>query len=214
LRFAENTGRPFLFFSCFLFKALQAIPMSDYEKDFDCLMQSVCLGSEEAAWQIVDRYGEDIRQAVRRVLNYRLRPKFDSLDFVQLVWNSFFRVREKCDRFHRPEELVAYLLAMARNKVGMEIRRRLMSEKYNIRRELPFDVLRDEELWSHDPPPMDVAVAQERWENMLKKQPSHYRKIIQLRLQGYTFQDIGKAVHLDERSVRRFLQKLLDMNVL
>jgi RNA polymerase sigma factor (sigma-70 family) len=187
-------------------------PTTEYDNEFDTLMHSVCEGSEEAAWQIVDRYGDDIRRTVRRVMNYRLRSKFDSLDFVQLVWNSFFRVRDKCDRFHRPEELVAYLLTMARNKVGMEIRRRLASEKYNIRHEQSYDHLRDDEMWSHEPAPLDVAVAKERWEKLIKDQPQHYQKIIHLRLQGHTFQDIGKAVHLDERTVRRFLSKLLDLN--
>ena len=44
---------------------------------------------------------------------------------------------------------------------------------------------------------------------MLEGQPPRYRQIINLRLQGHTCKDIGKAVHLDERSVRRFFGKLL-----
>ena len=59
------------------------------------------------------------------------------------------------------------------------------------------------------PAPIDVAIAHEQWDQMLKDQPAHYRRIIHLRLQGHTCQDIGKAVHLDERTVRRFLKKLL-----
>jgi RNA polymerase sigma factor (sigma-70 family) len=166
-------------------------------------------GSEDAAWELVNRYGEEIRRAVRRVLNVKLRPKFDSLDFVQLVWKSFFRVRGKFDRFHRPEELAAYLVAMARNKVGMEIRRRLMTKKYNVRREQSFDRLRVADMAGRQPAPIDVAMARERWDQMLKGQPTHYQRIIQLRLQGHTCKDIGKVAHLDERTVRRCLKKLL-----
>lgn len=185
--------------------------MAEDENEFDTLMHSVCEGSEDAAWKIVQLYGDDIRKAVRRVLHAQLRPKFDSLDFVQLVWTSFFRVREKCDRFHRPEELVAYLSAMASNKVGMEFRRRFMSEKYNITHERSIQQLTNQEIVSSNPSPVDYAIARERWDCLLKDQPSHYRHIIHLRLQGYTFQDIGKTVHLDERTVRRFIQKLLQM---
>ena len=54
---------------------------------------------------------------MRRVLSPELRSKFDSLDFVQWVWLSFFRVRDKADRFERPEHLVKFLAGMARNKV-------------------------------------------------------------------------------------------------
>jgi DNA-directed RNA polymerase specialized sigma24 family protein len=131
------------------------------------------------------------------------------LDFVQIVWKSFFAARDNSNRFERPEELVAYLATMARNKVGMETRRRLASQKFNVRNEQCLGQQGCDDLSSQCPAPFDVAVAHERWENMLKDQPPHYRRIIQMRLQGYSFQDIGKSVHLDERTVRRFLQKLL-----
>jgi RNA polymerase sigma factor (sigma-70 family) len=183
--------------------------MAEYDDAFCSLMRCVSEGSEDAAWELVTQYGEDIHRAARRVLNTKLRPKFDSLDFVQIVWKSFFRVRDKCDRFHRPEELAAYLVTMVRNKVGMETRRRLMTEKFNVRKEQSFDPLRDDDMACRQPAPIDIAIAHEQWDQMLKDQPAHYRQIIHLRLQGHTCQDIGKAVHLDERTVRRFLKKLL-----
>ncbi len=183
--------------------------MAEYDDDFCNLMRRVSEGSEDAAWELVTQYGEGIRRAVRRVLNVKLRQKFDSLDFVQIVWKSFFRVRNKCDRFHRSEELAAYLVKMARNKVGMETRRRLATKKYNVRQEQSFDRLRAEDLACRQPAPIDFAIAHEQWDQMLEGQPAHCRRIVQLRLQGHTCQDIGKAVHVDERTVRRFLKKLL-----
>lgn len=184
--------------------------MEEYDDDFSKLMTSVGEGSEEAAWEIVTRYGEDIRRTIRRVLNVRLRPKYDSLDFVQLVWKSFFRVRDKCDRFQRSEELAAYLMKMARNKVGMESRRRLATKKYDVRQEQSYDRLPTKDMACRQPAPIDVAIAQEKWEQMLNGQPAHYQRIVQLRLRGHTCKDIGKTVHLDERTVRRFLKKLLN----
>jgi RNA polymerase sigma factor (sigma-70 family) len=177
--------------------------------EFCGLMRRIGEGSEEAAWELVTLYGEEIRRAVRRFLSTRLRPKFDSLDFVQLVWQSFFRVRGKCDRFHRPEELVAYLVTMTRNKVGMEARRRLATEKYDVRREQHFDLDEAPEIVSREPAPIDIAICHEQWEQMLEGQPEHYRQIIQLRLEGHTCQEIGRTVNVTERTVRRFLKKLL-----
>jgi RNA polymerase sigma factor (sigma-70 family) len=184
--------------------------MAEENDDFCRLMHRLDEGSEEAAWELVSRYGEEIRRGVRRTLNIKLRSKFDSLDFVQLVWKSFFRVPDKHGRFYRPEQLGAYLLAMARNKVGMETRRRLTTEKYNVGHEQSCSFLHAEDLASRQPAPIDVAIAHEQWDRMLKDQPPHYRQIIQLRLQGYTCQDIGKAIHVTERTVRRVLKKLLD----
>ncbi len=61
----------------------------DSQDSYRDLMYRVQEGSEDAAWELVQRYGGYVRRAVRRVLDRRLRPKFDSLDFVQLVWQSF-----------------------------------------------------------------------------------------------------------------------------
>jgi RNA polymerase sigma factor (sigma-70 family) len=186
--------------------------MVEQDSDFQSLVHRVREGSEDAAWELVNQYGDSIRRAVRRALNERLRSKFDSLDFVQVVWNSLFRARDKLDRFDRPEELAAYLVTMARNKVGMEVRRRLMTEKYNVGHEQSLDQLCDRGssgIPSRQPSPVDVAVAREQWDRLLQDQPPHYRQIIYLRLQGYTYQSIAEAVHLDECTVRRFLKRLL-----
>jgi len=186
--------------------------VADVSNEFRDLIRQAREGSEDAAWQLVDQYGEAIRRAVRRSLSKQLRPKFDSLDFVQLVWTSFFRVRNKLDRFSRPEELTAYLLTMARNKVGMEIRRRLMTDKYNVNRERALDCSDDREQAdqpNRQPPPIDVAIAREQWSRMLQDQPNHYRQIVELRLRGHTYRHIADVLNLDECTVRRFLKRLL-----
>lgn len=185
--------------------------MSEKKDDFCALMQRVCGGSEDAAWELVEQYGEAIRRAVRRALNKKLRPKFDSMDFVQMVWSSFFRVRDKLKRFRRPEELAAFLVTMARNKVAMEIRRRLLTKKYDLSREHSLDEPRMRkcgEIAGRQPLPAEVAIAREQLGRMVRGQPKHYRQIIQLRLQGCTYQDIAGSLHLAESTVRRFLKKL------
>lgn len=186
-------------------------PEGQPDRSFRELMQRVREGSEEAAWELVDRHGDAIRRAVRRSLNRELRTKFDSLDFVQIVWSSFFRARERMDRFDQPEDLVAFLVKMTRNKVGMEVRRRLMTEKYNLNRETSLEDLgavAPGELADRQPTPIDVAIARERWKQMVENRPQHYRQIIQMRLQGRTYRDIADSLHLAESTVRRFIKKL------
>ncbi|MGO8745189.1 MAG: RNA polymerase sigma factor, partial [Thermoguttaceae bacterium] len=112
-------------------------PMED--DDFHRLMQRVAEGSEEAARELVERYGESVRRAVRLAMNRRLRRMFDSVDFAQNAWGSFFRNRGRVERFETPQDLVQFLVCIARNKVIEEVRRRLGTAKSNLDRESALD---------------------------------------------------------------------------
>jgi len=185
------------------------MPRPDF--DFRDLMDQIRNGSEEAAWDLVDRYGERVRRAVRRSLNHQLRSKFDSMDFVQLVWSSLFRTRKQLTRFDQPDELAAFLVTMARNKVGMEVRRRLSTEKYNVNKEQSLEERRAEvrmDAVDPQPPPIEVAIARERWHRIVENQPEHYRKIVELRLRGNTYQEIADELGIAESTARRVLQRL------
>jgi len=186
---------------------------SDENKQFRSLLRRVRRGSEEAAWDLIQQYGEAIRRGVRRVLNKRMRSKFDSMDFVQVVWLSLFRAKDRLDRFQRPEELAAYILQMARNKVGLEVRRRLMTEKYNINREMRLPdrhVTTTPEPVDPAPLPDDIAIARERWDRLIEGQPERSRRIIKLRLLGRINREIAEELGIAEVTVRRFLKKLSD----
>jgi RNA polymerase sigma factor (sigma-70 family) len=187
--------------------------MIETNDHFQLLMSRVREGSEDAAWELVGSHGEAIRRAVRRALNERLRSKFDSLDFVQIVWNSFFRDRDRLEHFDSPEELARFLIAVAHKKVHIESRRRLRSDKYDVRRERPLDpsVEGGSDMPGRQPSPIEVAIAREQWDRLLQGQPDQYRQFVRLRLQGHTYQAIGEAFHLDARTVRRFFKKLLEM---
>src|SRR5438105_5224550 len=110
-------------------------PMSttQQETSFAGLMERVRDGSQDAAWEIIDRFGTQIKQVVRRRLHGLLRSQFDSADFVQVVWLSFFRHPDLIRTFSSPQQLASFLEVMARNKVADETRRRLYTNKYNLR---------------------------------------------------------------------------------
>src|SRR5436853_7788988 len=96
--------------------------MSEEQAEFERLMQGVRDGSPEAVRTLLDRYGPHVLRTVRRTLNPRLRTRFDSTDFVQDVWASYFTHNAGPRMFERPEDLVAFLGRMARNRVVEEFR--------------------------------------------------------------------------------------------
>src|SRR5262249_16443166 len=133
------------------------------DPNFAELMERVRAGSQDAAWELIDRFGWQIHRVIRRTLDLRLRSQFDSTDFVQNVWMSFFRHPEAIRNFSSPRELASFLMAMARNKVIDAGRRRLVREKHNVRR-LDAYANRSETVETvryPGPTPSAVAVARE-----------------------------------------------------
>lgn len=185
--------------------------MSHSVDDFHNLLRRVSEGSEEAARELVERYEDELRRAVRRSMNRRLRPKFDSLDFVQQAWASFFRHPENALRFDRPEELVAFLMKMGTNKTVMEGRRRLMTEKHNVNREVSLERARKEVMNIPDgsPSAIDMVTGQELHEQLVSGVPDRHREIVRRRLEGHTNRETANWLGIAAVTVRRFWKKFV-----
>ena len=185
--------------------------MPDIADDLCALMERVKAGSPEAEREFLQTYGPHVIRAVRRNLTKQLRSRFDSVDFVQEVWTSFFAQRSNLDTFDRSEALIAFLTTMASNKVADECRRRLQSIKNDISREQPFDSSFESEnhgAVATPPTPSQFAMAQEQWEHLLSGEPELSQRMLVLRYEGYTYRQIARKLGVDEKAVRRVLEKL------
>ena len=179
---------------------------------FEELVTQLREGSQEAAWDLVELYGPHILRVVRRTLTREIRPKFDSQDFVQAVWASFFTHRDRFLDVDGPEQLIGLLAATARHKIVDEVRRRLETQKHNVRRERSIDdsnVVVKDTLVSGDPRPSQIAMARERWRQMMDQQPEQHRRIVSLRLAGETHEAIARTLGISKKTVQRVLQRLL-----
>jgi RNA polymerase sigma factor (sigma-70 family) len=184
--------------------------MPDIAQDFSNLMRRVCDGCPYAIRELTERYGPQIQRVIRRKLAKKLRSKFDSLDFVQDVWASFFANPVPEGQFDRAEALIAFLTAMAHNKV-VETNRVRHGLKYEANREesLESAIPRDDELLHDDlPTASQVAVANETLEQLLAGLPPHYQRIVELMRQGHSPQETARQLGLAERTVYRVLRKL------
>src|SRR4051794_1085352 len=113
-------------------------PPRDESRDIRELLARIREGDEEAARELLARYESKVRLVVRRQLPRLLRSRFDSLDFLQSVWGSFFhRVRTGATDLDEERNLIAFLAWAARNKVIDEYRR-ASSQRQDIRRESPL----------------------------------------------------------------------------
>jgi RNA polymerase sigma factor (sigma-70 family) len=180
------------------------------DDSFRKLMEQVKCGSDGAVERLLELYGDHIYRAVRRRLNQVLRSKFDSQDFVQAVWASFFAHRDDVSRFKTPEELIAFLARIASNKVIDECRHHMQTQKSNVNRERSLGHEGDQagSLPASEPTPSEVAIANEQFARMTQGQPSRYKKIVELRANGETYEQIAERLGVNEKTVRRVLKKL------
>src|SRR5271165_7339590 len=119
------------------------------ENDLPGFLQRIQSGDESAARELLQRYEPEVRLVVRRQLPRLLRSRFDSLDFLQSVWGSFFRrMRDAPTDFEDSRHLVAFLARAARNKV---------IDEYHRAASLKQDMHREEPLWGEGGRPRDVA---------------------------------------------------------
>ena len=181
------------------------------EQEFAQLMQRLREGSEEAAQVLFERYGPHILRVVRRKLHHKLRPQFDSIDFVQDVWASFFADRSRQATFDRPEALVRFLANMACHKVIDAFRHNVQTKKRDVDRDRPLDQVvntKDPRLAARQPTPSQVAVAKEQWDQLLDRVPEHYRPILTLLREGDTREEIARKLGLNEKTVQRVLRRI------
>ena len=185
--------------------------MSTVEESFSHLITQIREGSEAAAWQLIELYGPHIHRVVQRHLDRRLRGKFDSIDFVQAVWASFFREPALIRDFRTPAEVVEYLATSARYKVFDEARRRLGSRKHNIRRELSLDdsAIGSDPRIATGPTPDEVAMAREAWDELISTQTMRHQEIVRLRFLGASFPEIAEKLEINERTARKVIDRLL-----
>jgi len=189
---------------------LQSLNEGAEPRPFRELLREAQQGSKEAAQELYETYVKYVLRCVRKRMYYRLRPRFDSQDFVQQVWASFFVGDAKLPDFETPEDLVAYLQMLAQRKVTIE-GRRLRTDKQNPARERPIEANGDPQ--AHHPPtrlptPSAVAVFREQYDGMLGQQVPETRDVAVLRYEGNTFSEIAEQLEIHEDSARKVMRKL------
>jgi RNA polymerase sigma factor (sigma-70 family) len=181
--------------------------------DLAALIERARSGDAEAIGSL-RRFEDDIRMMVRVRLPRPLRSQFDSMDFVQEVWHSFFRInQEDPDRLSQIRDIRSFLAGVARNKVFEEHRRRSMTQKYDLGREEPLYVRRGSrdiprDVPANDPSPSQDAQARERLDQILEGGSPRDAEVIELRRQGLTFEEIAEQTGLHERTVRRVVDTI------
>jgi len=166
-------------------------------------------GDEGAARELLTRYEPKVRLVVRRQLPRLLRSRFDSIDFLQSIWGSFFhKIQTGPSDLKEEQNLIAFLAWAARNKVIDEYRR-AATQKHDVHRERRLGTAGHVER--HLAPgdtPSQLAQAHETYDRLRDLLPEDRRVILELKAAGHTCKEIGDRLGVSERTVQRVLEDL------
>ena len=182
--------------------------------DFAGLIARVKEGDEAAIRRLIERFGPEVRMMVRRRLPARLRNQFDTVDFTQVVWNSVIvDCRDRSEPFEDAKHLLGFLAGVVHNKIAQEYRRRTRTRKYDIGREQPLYVRKGDrdvprEVAADDPTPSETVQADDRLEQLVAGRSPLEVRIVELRREGLTIDEVAARLDLHEKAVRRVIDSI------
>jgi RNA polymerase sigma-70 factor (ECF subfamily) len=181
------------------------------DDDFSDCLERAKAGDPAAIRRFLSRFEKEVRIMVRARLPRKLRSRFDSVDFVQAVWQSFFSDLNHHElNFDSERHLRKFLAGVVRNKVFEQHRRMTRTEKYDLAREERLYVRRGDrdvprEVISPEPSPSQAAQASDRLEQLKAGCSPLEIDVITLRYQGLTFAEIATQTGVNERTARRII---------
>lgn len=164
------------------------------DPDFADFLRRIRDGDDRAAEELVRRYEPMIRREVRmRIGDKRLRRAFDSVDISQSVLSSFLS-QAATGRYEMegPEQLARLLMTMTRHRLVSRARRerRLVRDVGRLAAESGIlDGLVDSR-----PSPSEIVSRQEQWEMLKRSLSDEELEIVDLRLAGYSWDEIAKRL--------------------
>jgi RNA polymerase sigma factor (sigma-70 family) len=178
---------------------------------FQELMVGVLRHDSEATTVMVQRYGPAILREVRMMLLTRshLRRTIDSEDVVQSVLANFFLRLDLGELdLENPEQLVALLREMARNRVRDKVRHRRALRRDGAREQYGTQAL--EEAACDEPTPSQIVVYEELLGKARDMLTSHERAIAELRRAHAGWEQIARELHESPEALRKQYSRAVD----
>ena len=177
---------------------------------FGELIGRVRAGDQDAAADLVKLYEPEIRRAVRyRLADARLGTLLESMDICQSVLKSFF-VRAAAGQYElkTPQQLLALLATMARNKLYSQARKH-QGVSRDLRRTAP-EGLDEERLVDPNASPSREVDARDLLHEVYRRLTPDERRLMDLRNQGHGWAAIAAQIGGNADSARMRLSRALD----
>jgi RNA polymerase sigma factor (sigma-70 family) len=179
---------------------------------FADLIRHMRAGDQDAAAELVRRYEPEVRTQLRLWLLRRpapLRRVLDSMDICQSVLASFF-VRAVVGQYEldRPEQLVALLIGMARNKLSEQAKYH-QSQRRDVRR-VRAQTLEPSEVAAVGDSPSEIVAGQELLNQVRHHLSQEERQLVELRAEGLGWVAVAARLGGTPEGRRKQLARAVD----
>lgn len=184
--------------------------MSELHDDED-LVARCREGDQTAARILFNRFVERLLLLARRRISQRLSSRVDAEDIVQSVFRTFFH-RLKLDQFQfdDQDDLFKLLVRITVHKTLRQIAFH-NADKRNPIREASHTEGGQEmlaQVLDAEPSPETIVTFMDQLEHFLGQLRTEDRQILEMRLQGYSTDEIARQLGMYDRKVRRVLERV------
>lgn len=180
---------------------------SNSQVTFTELIDGVRSQSPDAQTEFIRRFKRNVLRQVRRRLNPKMRRLFDSEDFCQAVWQSFF-TKDVNGSFATEKEMARFLDRVSMGKVIDEVRKRLMTEGYDIGLDQEYrEGNFSDSGGAFETTPSQIISAKEQKERFLQDASERDRKIFELKAAGERIVDIAAQLGVNPKTVKRVIDR-------
>lgn len=178
------------------------------EEDFSELMLRIRRGDQDAARQLVESYEPEIRRAARlRMTDPQLRRLVDSVDICQSVFGRFFRgASDGTLEMQKPEQLLALLTTMTRNRVIDEHRRNTSSKRFVASSAIQMEA---SELQDEGKGPKTATAEKELLSEVRSRLRPDELVIADLRNEGHSWDEISEKLKQSSEGLRKQLDRAI-----
>jgi RNA polymerase sigma-70 factor (ECF subfamily) len=175
----------------------------------DVLLKLWRAGDQDAARQLFDRYVSQLVALARRRISQRIAGRVDPEDIVQSVFRTFFhRAREGQFQIDGPDDLCRLLARITVHKTLRQI-----AFHKRAKRDATLEAGQGEAdhlmaVLSREPTPEETGAFLDELEQLLEKMRPEDRRILEMRMQGYSNVEIAKELKITDRKIRRLMERI------
>jgi RNA polymerase sigma-70 factor (ECF subfamily) len=166
-------------------------------------------GDQDAARQIVERYVDRLMTLARRRLSQRLASRVDPEDIVQSAFRSFFaRARQGRFVFAEQDDVCKLLVRITLHKTLRQVAFH-KAAKRSAAAETPQGEEHHERLLAlldGEPTPETEVAFLDQLEHFFGQLRPQERQILEMRIQGYSNDEIARELGIYDRKIRRVFE--------